>query len=195
MAKIPQTGLFQWKQIDTASDLDRLRLVLEALPDEPLVRLLEQRRDRGRDDYPIRPTWNALIAGVVFQHKDAASLLRELWRNAELRALCGFEVTKGGSAVPTQDAFGRFLKLIVKHREHLVGMFHRLLDELALLLPDLGRKMAGDSKAIPSFGRPVRDEEKKREPDGRRDTDADWGAKTYKGVHKDGSAWEKVVKW
>jgi len=41
----------------------------------------------------------------------------------------------------------------------------------------------------------VRDEEKKREPDGRRDTDADWGAKTYKGVHKDGSAWEKVVKW
>lgn len=61
--------------------------------------------------------------------------------------------------------------------------------------PDLGRKTAGDSKAIPSFGRPVRDEQKQQEPDGRRDTDADWGGKTYKGVHKNGSAWEKVVKW
>jgi hypothetical protein len=195
MAMLRQRQLFGWRQVDAASDLDRLRLVLETLPDEPLVRFLEERRDRGRDDYPIRPTWNALVAGIVFQHKDAASLLRELWRNAELRALCGFDVTKGGRAVPSPDAFGRFLKLLIKYGEQLVGMFHRLVDELALVLPDLGRKMAGDSKAVPSFGRPVRDEQKRKESDGRRDRDADWGAKTYKGVHKDGSAWEKVVRW
>jgi len=68
MARIPQPSLFRWNQIDAASDLDRLRLVLEALAsvDEPLVRFLKQRRDKGRDDYPIRPTWNALIAGIVF---------------------------------------------------------------------------------------------------------------------------------
>ncbi len=41
----------------SASFLDRLRLVLDALPDEDLVRFLEQRRGRGRDDYPIRPMW------------------------------------------------------------------------------------------------------------------------------------------
>ncbi|MBI5499247.1 MAG: transposase, partial [Deltaproteobacteria bacterium] len=195
MAKIAQKRLFTWKQIDAASDLDRLRLVLEALPDEEFVRFLEQRRDRGRDDYPIRPTWNALIAGIVFQHPNAAALLRELWRNAELRQMCGFEPDKGAAAVPSQDAFGRFLKLVCVHRERLLAIFHRLLDELAEVLPDLGRRTAGDSKAIPSFGRPVRDEEKKREADGRRDTDADWGAKTYKGRHKDGTLWEKVVKW
>jgi hypothetical protein len=195
MAKIAQKRLFTWKQIDATSDLERLRLVLEALPDEEFVSFLELRRDRGRDDYPIRPTWNALIAGIVFQHPNAASLLRELWRNAELRQVCGFEPDKGAAAVPSPDAFGRFLALVCDHRDRLLGIFHRLLDELAKVLPDLGRRMAGDSKAIPSFGRPVRDEEKKRQPDGRRDTDADWGSKTYKGRHKDGSSWEKVVKW
>lgn len=200
MARIPQGRLFGWKQIDAASDLDRLRLVLEALPDEPFVSFLEKRRDRGRDDYPIRPTWNALIAGIVFQHKDAASLLRELWRNAELRELCGFDASKGGAAVPTQDAFGRFLKLVIDHREQLLTIFHRLLDELAKLLPDLGRKMAGDSKAIPSFGRPVSDETKQEEEeegkkDRRRDSDADWGKKTYRGKRADGTSWEKVVSW
>jgi len=195
MARIPQRRLFNWRELDAASDLDRLRLVLEALPDEEFVSFLEQRRDRGRDDYPIRPTWNALIGGIVFQHQNAASLLRELWRNAELREVCGFDPTKGGAAVPSEDAFGRFLKLVIDHRKQLLSIFHRLLDELAKLLPDLGRKMAGDSKAIPSFGRPVRDEEKRKEQDRRRDTDADWGKKTYRGTRADGSAWEKVVSW
>lgn len=37
-----------------------------------------------------------------------------------------------------------------------------------------------DSKAIPSFGNPVRDDEKLKEEDRRRDTDADWGTKTYR---------------
>ncbi|MDI7267921.1 MAG: hypothetical protein QME96_07995, partial [Myxococcota bacterium] len=75
MAKIAQRHLFNWKQIDAAGDLDRLRLVLEALSDEKFVSLLERRRDRGRDDYPIRPTWNALIAGIVFQHANACPTL------------------------------------------------------------------------------------------------------------------------
>ncbi len=195
MARIAQKRLFTWKQIDAASDLDRLRLVLEALPDEEFVRFLEQRRGRGRDDYPIRPTWNALLAGIVFQHSTAASLLRELWRNAELREVCGFDPDKGAAAVPSPDAFGRFLQLVGAHRDRLLDIFHRLLEELAKVLPDLGRTMACDSKGIRSFGRPVRDEAKRSAPDGRRDTDADWGSKTYKGVHQDGSTWEKLVRW
>lgn len=194
MATIPQPSLFNWRQIDTASDLDRLRLVLEALSlhDEPLVFFLEQRRGRGRDDYPVRPMWNALIAGIVFQHKSAASLIRELWRNAGLRELCGFDPF---SPPPTEDAFGRFLSLVIRHREMLTGIFHRLVDGLGEKLPDLGQKLAADSKAIHSAGRPVKDEEKQKEPDGRRDLDADWGTKTYKGTREDGSVWEKVKHW
>jgi hypothetical protein len=195
MATIPQPSLFTWQQIDTASDLDRLRLVLGALPDEPLVRFLEERRGRGRDDYPVRPMWNAVVAGVVFQHPSCASLVRELWRNGELRQLCGFDPLKGTGSMPSQDAMERFLALVVEHRERLTAIFHQLVDELSRELPDLGRRLAVDSKAIQSAGKPVRDEEKQQEPDGRRDLDADWGTKTYKGKKKDGTAWEKVVRW
>lgn len=178
-----------------ASDLDRLRLVLRALPDEELVCLLEQLRGHGRNDYPVRPMWNAFIAGIVFQHPSAAALVRELWRNGELRDLCGFNPHGKTVNAPSADAMERFCKLIVEHSEQLLKIFHRLVDELKRALPNLGAKTAVDSKAIQSFGNPVRDNEKLAEPDGRRDTDANWGVKTYKGVRKDGSNWEKIVKW
>lgn len=197
MATIPQPSLFNWKEIDTASDLDRLVLVLTALAlfDEKLMSFLEQRRGKGRDDYPVRPMWNAVIAGIVFQHPSAESLRRELRRNGELRQLCGFDPFLGEKAVPTKDAFSRFLELLIEHKVFIVEMFHGLIDELKKKLPDLGQKTAVDSKAIPSFGKPVRDEEKLEEEDRRRDTDADWGTKTYKGERKDGTAWEKVTRW
>jgi hypothetical protein len=195
MASIPQPSLFNWQQIEAGSDLDRLSLVLSVMPDEQFVRVLEKHRGRGRDDYPIRPCWNALIAGIVFQHESAAGLLRELRRNAELRQLCGFDPLLGGDAVPTDDAFGRFLNLVMRYRKHLVKIFHTLIGELKKALPDLGAKLSVDSKGIRSHGRPVRHEENRKEPDRRRDTDADWGTKTYKGTRSDGTAWNKVVRW
>jgi len=95
MATLSQKPLFGWDQIEALGDLGRLRLVLENLPDEALMKKLEQERDRGRDDYPIRPMWNALISGVVFQHPTVEALLRELRRNAQLRQVCGFDLVKG----------------------------------------------------------------------------------------------------
>jgi hypothetical protein len=197
MATIPQPFLFSWKEIDAASDLDRLVLVLHALSlvDEKLVSFLEERRGKGRDDYPVRPMWNAVIAGIVFQHPHVESLRRELRRNGELRQVCGFDPFRGEKAVPSKDAFSRFLELLIEHRSFSEELFHCLVDELKKKLPDLGVKTAVDSKAIPSFGKPVRDEEKREVEDRRRDTDADWGTKTYKGTRKDGTVWEKVVKW
>ena len=91
MAIIPRRSLFNWKNVESKSDLDRLRLVLEGLPDEGLMVSLEQRRGRGRDDYPVRALWNSLLAGIVFQHESVESLRRELSRNGELRDLCGFD--------------------------------------------------------------------------------------------------------
>ena len=195
MAIIPQTPLFSWEDIDSSSDLDRLRLVLLALPDEPVVAALEKHRGRGRDDYPVRPVWNALLAGIVFQHPHIASLRRELMRNGELRALCGFEIHLGAAAVPSDDAFSRFLKLLLDNQALLDEMFHQLVEQLKEQLPELGGKLAVDAKAIPSFGRPVTDEEKKQGHDRRRDLDADWGTKSYKGQRKDGSQWEKTKRW
>jgi len=194
MAIIPQGSLFNWQQVDSCSDLDRLKLVLSSLPDEALVKTLENKRGNGRNDYPIRACFNALIAGIVFQHVSAASLLRELKRNAQLRQVCGFDVFLGADAVPSEDAFGRFIDNLIDAQDMLEQMFHTLVETLKGLLPGLGQKLAVDSKAIASLGKPI-SEEHKNNPDRRRDHDADWGVKTYHGERQDGSRWEKVVKW
>ena len=108
MATIPEPSLFRWDCVDQLGDLERLLLVLDAIPDEPLMQLLERERRNGRNDYPVRPLWNSLLAGFVFGHDSIASLRRELLRNAQLREVCGFDLFKGTAAVPTEYAYTRF---------------------------------------------------------------------------------------
>ena len=148
-------------------------MVLSVLPDESLVQRLEEIRDRGRNDYPIRPTWNAVIAGIIYQHPSIESLRRELDRNGELRDVCGFDPLRGTAAVPSKDAFTHFLESLFDQQPLLMGIFHRLVNRLGERLPKLGLTLAVDSKAIPSFGRPVHDPSKKKESDRRRDTGFD----------------------
>ncbi|MEA1052101.1 hypothetical protein U5801_20150 [Lamprobacter modestohalophilus] len=71
-----QTNLFSWDAIEARSDLDRLQLAIDHLPDERLVQYLEVMRQQGRNDYPVRPMWNALLAGIVFQHASIELLAR-----------------------------------------------------------------------------------------------------------------------
>ncbi len=194
MAIIAQRQLFGWNQIDELGDLARLRLVLEHLPDEELMRALEARRRGGRDDYPIRAMWNSLLAGVVFDHASIESLRRELKRNGQLRALCGFDVVKGAAAVPSRWAYTRFLKTLMRHQPLVDRMFDRLVEELGELLEGFGARLGCDGKLLRSHGR-RRSADAPSEPDGRRDLDADVGVKTYRGVREDGTLWEKVKTW
>jgi hypothetical protein len=108
MATVTQTELFCWTDVEELGDLERLALVLENLPDEQLMRRLEARRAHGRDDYPIRPMWNSLLASVVFQHGSIEALRRELSRKAQLRLICGFPAVEGARAVPSPWAYSRF---------------------------------------------------------------------------------------
>lgn len=187
MAIIPQMSLFTWKEIDELGDLERLRLVLDYMPDEDLMATLEKKRGQGRDDYPVRAMWNSVLAGIVFQHDTIEKLRRELGRNGQLRDMCGFE-----GQVPTSSAYTRFLKTLMDHEELVDQLFERLVQGITHLLPDFGKHLAMDSKAIPSFAKHKNKEEME---DGRRDLDADYGRKDYRGVHKDGRPWEKIVKW
>ena len=114
MATIPEPSLFCWDSVDQLGDLERLQLVLDALPDEPLMLLLEARRGHGRNDYPVRPMWNSLIAAFVFQHPSIASLRRELLRNGQLRDRCGFDPFEGAAAVPTEYAYTRFQRRLAQ---------------------------------------------------------------------------------
>ena len=91
MAIIEPT-LFSWQDVEARSDLDRFVLVRDHLPDEQIIQYLEVMRGKGRDDFPVRAMWNAVIAGVVFQHRSIESLIRELSRNLSLLEVCGFEV-------------------------------------------------------------------------------------------------------
>jgi len=194
MAIIPQPQLFGWEQIDELGDLERLVLLLKHLPDEELMVTLERERDNGRDDYPIRATWNSVLASIVFQHQGIEHLRRELRRNAQLRQACGFDLLKGEAAVPTSWAYTRFLRSLFAHEDLVTRMFERLVNELCELLPDFGRILAMDAKGIQTHGRP-RKKGAPTERDGRRDLDANWGKKTRKEKKQDGTLYEKVTQW
>lgn len=191
MAKVMTPYLFRWQEVEARSDLERLRLVLNHIGDEALMRKLEEHRKWGRNEYPIRPVWNSVLAGIVYQHLSVDSLRRELSRNGQLRDQCGFDPQKGSGAVPPPWVYTRFLKLLFKFKREVDAMFDHLVEELKVLLPDLGISVAVDSKGVDSAGRPT----KEKKSDGRRDLEADWGKKTYRGQREDGTLWEKVVKW
>ncbi|MBI4872336.1 MAG: transposase, partial [Candidatus Riflebacteria bacterium] len=187
-----------------------------------------------RDEYPVRATWNSILAGVVYQHPSIAALRRDLRRNAELRKECGFGPRLGLAAVPTDSAYSNLLSNILNHEPIVREMFHCLVEKLKALVPDLGKFMAHDGKALPSLAKgpkkdetgktdqepksgspsdqsgaggadqqgpadktatPATAESQEDEEDRRSESDATWGVKTYRGKRKDGTAWEKVVKW
>ena len=191
VATIIHQNLFAWEEVEGSSDLYRLQLALSYLPDEEIVRSLEKRRGRGRDTYPVRAMWNALLAGVVLQHPTVESLLRELRRNGELRAVCGFNVIHGSEAVPPPWAMSRFVANVVGEEALLKEMFEQLVTRASELLPGFGRQLAFDGKALPSHstGR------KSRETGRTSDPDADWGVKSYRGISKDGKPWQKLMRW
>ncbi|MFU8833173.1 MAG: transposase [Wenzhouxiangella sp.] len=193
MASIPQTELFCWRDVDELGDLERLKLVLNHLPDEQLMQQLERRRGNGRDDYPIRAVWNSIIAAIVFQHPSVESLRRELLRNAQLRELCGFSPLGGTRAVPPAWAYTRFLAS-VRHRSirfALVRVFQNLVQQCFEHLPGFGESLAGDGKALASAatrrgGYPG---------DHRGEHDADWGRHEHRSERKDGTIGIAVKKW
>ena len=188
MAIIPQQTLFVWTELESLGDLERLRLVLEYMPDEELMQILEKERGKGRDDYPVRAVWNSILAGVVYQHSTTESLRRELMRNGQLRHMCGFH----NGQVPLAHVYTRFFKKLFKKEKEINEIFNKLVKELGEVLPGYGASLAIDGKAISSLSR---GENKNNKRDGRRDLDADWGIKEYKGVRKDGTAWSKITKW
>ena len=186
MVSIPQ-ALFGWEEeINKLGDLMRLKMVLDTLPDEALMRQIERERGNGRDDFPVRAMWNLVVAGVVFGHKSIASLLRELRRNMQLAHVCGFGFRK----FPKAHNMSRFISLLLKHEAEIREMSEILIQELYAMLEDFGKELAIDSKWLRSA---AHRQSARRNPDGRSEVDATKGIKEYRGVREDGTAWEKIV--
>lgn len=197
MAIIQEQYLFSWKNfqddIQTLGDLERFKLVIETMPDEKLINTLRTLRGKGRNDYPIAAIWNSILAGIVYEHKSIESLRRELCRNAQLREMCGFNPIFGVEAVPSKSAYNRFVTNLLTHEYLIREMFDCLVKELTMIFPNFGKNLAGDGKAINSLGKSSKKSNCKK--DKRREEDADWGVKKYRGVNKDGNAWEKIKSW
>lgn len=194
VAIIPQMKLFDYREVESLGDLERLRLVLDYLPDEEFMQHLENERGNGRDDYPIRAMWNSILAGIVFEHKTTASLRRELSRNGQLRSMCGFK----NCHVPPPWVYSRFFNKLLEdeHKEYIEEIFNKLIRELKELLPDFGETLAVDGKAIDSFANSHDyDDEENLKDDRRRDLDADYGSKTYCYEDDEGNKYKKVKSW
>jgi len=166
MARIRQQWLFSWEQVDKLTELERFKLVLDNLPDEELMKALERRRGGGRNDYPVRAMWNAYIAHFIFQCRTISELIRMLRVSPPLREVCGFDPMAGEEAVPSHSAFSRFISILMEHSELVDQIFEELVSRVSELLPGFGRELAIDSKALRSYGKPVRDEKKKKEQPG-----------------------------
>ncbi|MFZ4696033.1 MAG: transposase [Verrucomicrobiia bacterium] len=216
-----ELSLFDWRDVDARSDLDRFYLVRDHLPDAHLVQYLEVMRGAGRDDYPVAAMWNAVVAGVVFQHPSIEALIRELGRNPALRQACGFAVLPvqkkplahlvpdpdtgrmtityaapeaAYAAVPGSWNFSRFLANVIELEETLgmvSGMIVTLREQLMEVLPEFGRHLGYDGKAIDSHstGRISRLTGETSDPD------ADWGKHETSGVDARGKPWKKIKSW
>ena len=139
MAIIPQKQIFGWQEIEELGDLQRLLLVINHLPDAELMEKLEQDRGRGRNDYPVRAVWNSILAGIIYQHASIESLRRELWRNAQLREICGFDLCLGERVGPPAYVYTRCCRKLMECIDDVNNIFTRLVDEISILLPNFGR--------------------------------------------------------
>lgn len=181
MSVIIQSQLFNYKTANAPSDLDLFKIVIELLPDEPLMIALDEHRANGRNDYPVRPTWNSIIAGIMFQVNGMCPLIRRLRTNGELRDACGFDALSGVNAVPSESAYSRFLRNVLDNIDYLTTAFDKTVAELSTLISRFGEVGAVDSKPLNSGCR--------------KDTDADYGKKTHRSERKDGTVYEKVTSW
>ena len=181
MATLPQSFLFSWDEIEASPEILRLARVLDALPDQPIIAALIKQHRKKRNDYPVEAVWNSLIAGIVFGHASVESLRRELKRNAELREVCGFNPLLRDGAVPPAPVYSRFLAKLYKLQHLVDAMFHEPVEQIRVLLPDFGKDLAVDGKAIQTHGL--------------NDPDAAWGAKkTYLTAGANGKT-NKHTKW
>jgi hypothetical protein len=220
MAGVTNT-LFSWDAVEARSDLDRFYLVRDHLPDEAIIAALEARRGQGRDDYPVRAMWNAVVAGVVFQHPSGEALLRELARNPALLAACGFDALPQQKApvaqlirdeasgrmrvvhpppappcyaVPASWNLSRFLVNIVELEEQqglVSAMLVRLREQVMEVLPDFGQHLGFDGKALESHSTGRINQRSERTSD----PEADWGKHETRGVDAHGKPWSKIKSW
>jgi Transposase DDE domain/Transposase domain (DUF772) len=139
--------LFAWDALEDSPSLQSLRLLLESIPDHPLLESLRAARGKGRDDYPVEVLWGTLVLAIALRHVSIDACLEELRRNPALRLLLGIEEE---DRVPGADNMSRFLATLGEepHLEHLRRIFDTQVSRLGVVIDDFGKDTAGDSTGL-----------------------------------------------
>ncbi|MBF0843525.1 transposase [Streptococcus danieliae] len=179
MKIITQLNLFEDQEF---GDLEKILMVLDALPETDLFKQLEAKRKYGRRDYSVQSYFIAYIAKLILQLETDQQLLRQLRMNSQLRQICGFEthsvrlnsgVTKMVNA-PSKSAYSRFVKDLEEVCPDIDEWIQTGIAELYELLPDFGQVLALDGKIIDSYAVP---NGRKKKKDRRADLEADFTQK------------------
>lgn len=171
MKIITQLNLFEDQEF---GDLEKILMVLDALPETDLFKQLEAKRKYGRRDYSVQSYFIAYIAKLILQLETDQQLLRQLRMNSQLRQICGFEthsvrlnsgVTKMVNA-PSKSAYSRFVKDLEEVCPDIDEWIQTGIAELYELLPDFGQVLALDGKIIDSYAVHNGRKKKKRQASG-----------------------------
>mgnify|MGYP002623574738 FL=1 len=136
--------LFAWDCLEDSPTLKTIKLLLDVIPDGPLLESLQAARGKGRDDVPLRTAWGVLVLSVALRHPSIDHCLAELKRNESLRKLIGIESEE---TVPRKWNLSRFLERLGEepHLTHLHQIFDTMIERLGSVVPDLGQHTAGDA--------------------------------------------------
>jgi Transposase DDE domain/Transposase domain (DUF772) len=140
-------AVFDWASLDDSPSLGTIRRCLQALPDAAILHGLRTARGRGRDDHPVTALWGVAVLTPLLRHPSHEACLAELRRNPALRRLIGIEAEE---QVPHHWNLSRFLDAL-GHPAHLAAMhvgFDQMVRRLGGVVPNLGRRLAGDATAL-----------------------------------------------
>jgi len=108
-----------------------------------------------------------------------------------LKEICGFEPFQ---KIPKDYIYSRFIKKLSHHYELVEKIFSHLVLEIQKELPDFGKNLSGDGKAVHSLASPNKNNHDLK-LDGRRDIDADFGVKKYSDIDENGKKYKKSKSW
>src|SRR5262249_5133408 len=139
-------------------------------------------------DFPVSVLWGIALMTPLLRHASYDACLGEVRRNPALRRLLGIATQ---DQIPKHWNLSRFLD-VLGHPAHLAALrtsFDAMVQRLAAVVPELGRRTAGDATALSARrGDAKRQEAERRlalpQPAG--------GRKEYK---DDAGQVVKVVEW
>lgn len=187
MNNISQKTIFDYMEIEILGDLERLKLCLENVDDTKLCNMLEEKRGKGRNDFPVRVMLNLVYAMKIFGHRSVESFRRELSRNSQLRKVCGLKdedylyLGKRKTLIPKARVFTNFFKSLTECQKQLDYMFEENVKFMYEHLDNFGKDCALDGKLLDSYAKNdnIKSTSNESNKDYRRENDASWTCKTY----------------